>query len=142
MNDEDLARLSVDVDLLMENMAALSKMHQRLRELLGQRARQFMTPDIPDDGRGRWRASWHRHLESMEVVVGSTQNLFNHDGPGREFARFHLDLLVSSVCRWDGKNLLSADKDSYTHFFLYDPLKFVLVPKELALRILALGYAP
>ena len=79
--------------------------------------------------------AWHDYLGSLEAIpFGGARPLV-----------FDPRLVGDSLCLWDGERPTPADKDSYSHFIvpnLYLGEPYMLVPKELALKMLVLGSAP
>ena len=97
-----------------ENERLFGNMTRRLEQLVLERVPRF---------------SITQELESLGAVQINIQ----------DFEKY-----VYFVCQWDGYSALAADKDSYTHFISRDggTDRRILFPKELALRIVALGYIP
>ena len=74
---------------------------------------------------------WRVHLESTGFILAREKDCVSLDD-------------AQPVCLWDGERARPANKDSYSHFIVNNPKtrKQFFVPKELAFKILALGYIP
>ena len=77
---------------------------------------------------------WRVHLESTGFILAREKDCVSLDD-------------AQPVCLWDGERARPANKDSYSHFIVSNlktckPFFDILVPKELAFKILALGYIP
>lgn len=71
---------------------------------------------------------WYRYVESLGCrMIG--------EGKWEEE-------IYNGVCRWDGERPLPAEKDDYDHFLVSNPNigdPYILVPKDIAIKILTLG---
>jgi hypothetical protein len=73
---------------------------------------------------------WHRYVESIGARMMG-EGKIERDTPW--------------TCRWDGERALPTGKDDYDHLIVLNPNigdPYILVPKELAMKILLVGSLP